>query len=320
MSERSIPFTAQVIIGVVLGVSAGIFFGQYCNILNPIGTVFVMLLEAVLYPFLVCSLIYGLGKLTPESFLKLFKVGWMFYVLAWGMALLSLAILIQAFPGVTPLEVDPLRHGDAVSRLLELVVPANLFLDFTKNFVPAVVIFSILFGLAIQRFEKKESVLYVFEAIYQSSIKIWMWIIKFLPIAVFALFADLAGTISIAQLDNLMLYLLLFIAASLVLTFWVMPGMISAFIDYPVKDVLKEMREGILVSAVTMLPVTAIPYVLNATGKLAGEQRIDDEDREEIKVTVLSFSYPLVQLGNLFVYLFIGFCVFYFKQPINFLE
>lgn len=320
MKISFIGFTTQVIIGLVLGVLAGVLFGEYCTILAPIGSVFVMLLEAVLYPFLVSSLIYGLGRLSPENFGKLFKRGWHYYILIWAVSLSVLAVLIHALPVASPLLIDPSKDGNTASQFLELIIPRNLFIDFTSNYVPAVVLFSILLGLAIQRIEKKASALELFDVVSKSCLLIWKGIIKFSPIAVFALFANLFGTITITQLDNLIVYLLLFIAASLILTFWIVPGLISAFIDFPVTRVIKEMREGIFMSAVTMLPVTSIPYVLQLVDKFTEEKNFDKNDEYSMKETVLSFSYPLTQLGNLFVYLFMGFCIFYYKHPVSFMD
>jgi len=319
MKISSIGFTTQVIIGLVLGMLAGLFFGEYCKVLAPIGSIFVMLLEAVLYPFLVSSLIYGLGRLSAENFGKLFKRGWHFYILIWAVTLLALAVLIRALPVASPLLIDQGRNSDSASQFLQLIIPRNLFIDFTSIYVPAVVLFSILLGLAVQRIEKKASALELFDVISKSCLLIWKGIIKFSPIAVFALFANLFGTITITQLDNLIVYLLLFIAASLVLTFWIVPGLISAFIDFPITRIIKEMREGIFMSAVTMLPVTSIPYILQLVDKFTEEKKFDKNDEYSIKETVLSFSYPLTQLGNLFVYLFMGFCIFYYKHPVNLL-
>lgn len=159
-----------------------------------------------------------------------------------------------------------------------------------------------------------------FEAISTASIKIWNWVAVLAPIGVFALFADLAGKISITQLESLILYISLFIVGSVILTFWVLPAVISALTDFPIKHVLKEMKDGIIMGAVTTISATAIPYVIEAIRKLAAESNIDDEKRDEIIKTTVSITYPLVQLGNLFVYLFMCFSFYYFKQPANLLE
>ena len=73
-------------------------------------------------------------------------------------------------------------------------------------------------------------------------------------------------------------------------------------------------------SAVTMLPVTSIPYILQLVDKFTEEKNFDKNDEYSMKETVISFSYPLTQLGNLFVYLFMGFCIFYYKHPVSFMD
>ena len=52
-----------VLIGGVAGILAGLFFGDYCATLAPVGFAYVMLLEAAVYPYLICSLLHGLGSL-----------------------------------------------------------------------------------------------------------------------------------------------------------------------------------------------------------------------------------------------------------------
>jgi len=58
-------------------------FGESCAILSPIGFAYVGLLQAAVYPYLICSLLHGLGSLEPGKAWRLFKSGWLFYVAAW---------------------------------------------------------------------------------------------------------------------------------------------------------------------------------------------------------------------------------------------
>jgi len=68
----------MVCIGGFAGILAGIFFGDYCRVLSPIGSAYIMLLQSAVFPYLICSLIYGLGSLAPATALQLFKRGWIF--------------------------------------------------------------------------------------------------------------------------------------------------------------------------------------------------------------------------------------------------
>ncbi len=150
IKNKTIGLAGWLIIGAILGIAAGVFLGDYCKVLNPIGVGYVMLLQAPIYPLLVSALIHGLGTLSPCTFVRLFKRGWIFYLVAWGITLGAIFILIYAIPRVTaPSVIDPTQKEQSTSSIIQLFLPANLFTDLASNFVPAVVIFSVLYGLAI---------------------------------------------------------------------------------------------------------------------------------------------------------------------------
>jgi len=58
-------------LGGAAGVLAGILFGDFA-ILRPIGFAYVGLLQAAVYPYLICSLLHGLGSLEPAKAWRLF--------------------------------------------------------------------------------------------------------------------------------------------------------------------------------------------------------------------------------------------------------
>ena len=53
-------------------------------------------------PYLICSLLHGLGSLEPAKAWRLFKCGWIFYVAAWLVTFATLAALARAIPEVNP--------------------------------------------------------------------------------------------------------------------------------------------------------------------------------------------------------------------------
>ena len=48
----------------ILGLACGIFFGEYCEFLQIIGDAFIKLLQMTILPYIVVSLILGIGSLT----------------------------------------------------------------------------------------------------------------------------------------------------------------------------------------------------------------------------------------------------------------
>ncbi|HEY7296340.1 MAG TPA: cation:dicarboxylase symporter family transporter [Xanthobacteraceae bacterium] len=307
-----------VLVGGLAGVLAGITFGERCAVLSPIGFTYVGLLQAAVYPYLICSLLQGLGSLEPGKAWRLFKSGWIFYVAAWVLTFACLAALAQAIPPVQPAVISATsQEPRSISKLLGFLVPTDLFTALSQNYVPAVVIFCIFYGVALQTLKEKASLLSILDTIRLASLRFWNWIVKLAPIGVFALFAVTAGTTAPADLVNMSFYLVLFLIGTAVLTFWVLPAIISALAPITYREIIVELRSALAIAAVTTLSVAALPFVVEATRKLADHGGIADPERDDIIRTNLSVAYPLGQLGNFFVYLFLVFAAYYYRVPLE---
>ncbi len=307
-----------VLVGGAAGLLTGLFFGDYCAVFRPIGTTYVMLLQAAVYPYVVCSLLHGLGSIRPDRAWLLFRRGWIFYVAAWAVTFGALFLLVQAIPEPPPRVttaggLDPV----GVRRLLEILIPSDPITALSQNYVPAVVVFCIFYGIAIQTVEDKTAFLSFLETLRRASLKFWNWIVTLAPLAVFALFAYTAGTTAFADLARLSLYLGLFLVGAFLLAFWVLPALVAALTPLRHGEVLRALQAGMTISAVTTLSVVALPFITEATHKLAERCGIDDPERGDIIRTNLSISYPLGQLGNFFVYLFVAFAAYYYRTPID---
>ena len=308
-----------VAVGAFVGILTGIFFGEYCKIFSPIGSAYVMLLQAVVYPYIICSLLNGLGRLSPPTAMKLLKRGWFLLLLVWAVTFGVIFLINQAIPtSGSPAVVDSAAETFSKSDFLTLLIPANPFLALADNYVPAVVIMAILYGIAIQHYKKKEAFLETLDIIRTASVKIWNWVVLLAPFAVFALFAGTAGTVELGQLENLLIYVFLFLVGSCILAFWVLPLLMSVLAPLTPREVIREIQGGIVLAVATTLSVVALPFIMEATKKLAARNGIvEEEERDEIINTTLAISYPLGQLGNFFVFFFISFAAFVFNVHIS---
>lgn len=306
-----------VLIGAFLGIAAGLFFGDDAAVLNPIGTAYVKMMEIAVFPYIICSLLHGLGRLSPSTAWQLFRRSWLVYLIVWGATFLVIFLLSLAIPPVPPPSfVDAATPREGLG-LLEILIPANPFFDLARNHLPAIVIFSIVYGIAIQGVENKETFLSVLSLIRTASVTLWHWIVLLAPFGVFALFAVAAGTMKPAALADVSLYLIAVMAGTVILAFWVLPSMISALCPLSTRDVLRDLQGALVIAVVTSLSVAALPFIQQATEKLADRLDIQDENRGEIIKTTIAVSYPLGQLGNFFIWLFVLFCAFYYRVPIS---
>lgn len=296
-----------VLAGAAGGIFSGLFFGDYTSVLRPAGNVYAMLLEVAVYPYLICSLVHGLGRMSPAAALRLLRSGWVFYVALWALVFGILIILARGIPAALPLSYVPDSGAAAGPPLLDLLIPSDPFTALSRNYVPAVILFCVSFGIALQHVKEKEALLAVLESVRLTSLTFWNGIVKFAPLAVFCIFSAEAGTLRVAELESISVFILLFFLGTLGLAFWLLPACIGALTPWKSADVLREIRSAFMISIVTTLSVAALPYISAATQKLADQCGVDDPERGEVIRTNISVAYPFGQLGNFFVYLFIVF-------------
>ena len=140
----------QILLGAILGIACGIFFGERTAFLQPIGDAYGAMLQIPVYPYLICSLMYGLGRLTSATARQLLGATWIPFLFLWILTLTTLWVLAHAIPPTAPplsLTASQL-HGRI--PLLDLLIPSNPFAALRKNYIPAVAIFAVIYGVAFQ--------------------------------------------------------------------------------------------------------------------------------------------------------------------------
>lgn len=122
-----------VLAGAFLGVLVGLLFGERAAVLQPVGVAYSMMLESVIYPYILSSLIGGLGGLVRARAIRLFRASWAVYVFVWLVALGAIFLLAQAIPPPPPpVEIVASRATGGLS-LLQALIPENLALALTAS-------------------------------------------------------------------------------------------------------------------------------------------------------------------------------------------
>lgn len=314
----SISLPTQVTIAVILGLFTGLLIGDAASVLEPLGRAYTMLLEVVVFPYIICTLLTSLGSLSPSTSLRLFKKSWLSYLSLLILAYAILIILGQALPfNIT--SSNPSSLANTEPNILDLLIPKNLIDNLANNDVPAVIIFCILFGLVLQRIPYKTKLIDLLDIVSKTCLLFWNWIVKFAPLATFALLASISGTIRLSQLNDLSEFLILFTLGSLIFTFWLVPMLISSFVNIRYKEILYELRQALIISAITTLSVVSLPYIQKVITKLLAikQPHASEDETNDLVQTILLISYPLTQVGNFFVYLYILFSALYFNHAIS---
>jgi Na+/H+-dicarboxylate symporter/ABC-type amino acid transport substrate-binding protein len=319
--SAGITLPQWILIGAVLGIAAGVIFGERTAILQPIGDAYGAMLQIAVYPYLLCSLMHGLGQLTPVTARRLLQAGWLPFLFLWVLTLSSIWILAHAIPPSPPPLSLTASTAHSSLQLMQLLIPSNPFAALRNNYVPAVVIFAIIYGVAFQGVAQKQTLLEIFDAIKTASVKIWGWIVKLAPLGVFALLAATSGTVRSDRLAGMVLYVVIYLLGTGILGLLVVPFLISALVPESYLNILRRLRPAMLLAVVTTLSVAALPFVQRAAESALGDAGCgDSEERRNVVQTSLSLSYVFAQLGNYFVYLLILYASYVSVIPLKLAE
>ncbi len=317
----AINLPEKIALGAVLGIAAGVVFGDRAAVLQPIGDAYGAMLQIAVFPYLLSSLMHSLGRLGPSMAQRLLRAGWVPFVSLWILTFAAIWVLASAIPSAPPPFSLTASAVQGKTELMELLIPSNPFAALRNNYVPAVVVFAIIYGIAFEGVAKNQTLLDIFEAIKIASVKIWGWVVRLAPIGVFALLADTAGTVRLDQLAGLAFYVVTYLAGAAILGLIVIPAILSAFVPQSYREILRQIRPALVLAVATTLSVAALPFVQRAAESiLDGAGCADSEERTNVLQTSLSLSYVFAQAGNYFVYLLILYASYVAAAPLKLAE
>ncbi len=316
----------QVLIAVIAGILTGLFLGPLVSVLRPISTIYVMLLQMVVLPYICLSIIHGLGSLSPGKAYQLFRKGWPFWMLLWGLIFFVIFLVAYLIPQTTAAPL--LQSGASISvnatlarNILTYLIPENPVYDFVNNIVPSIAIFGIIVGITLMHIEKKEPLISAVERTNQVIEKILTGLAIVSPIGVFAHIAEGMGTIRISQLVQIDFYLIGFVIITLFITFWVLPLILSNLTPLSFRDALRAFRMVCLLPFVTGIPTIAIPFINNYMKKIGEKYSLNaDSSFRSTAQTIVPISYSFAQIGNCLLLFFLLFASFYYRHPFTGLE
>lgn len=301
--------STMILIGLGLGIACGIFFGEYCSFLSIIGDAFIQLLQMTILPYIIASLILGIGGLSYKQAKLLAVKGGIIMLLFWAISFTMILLIPLSFPKWETASffstslVSPTKKVD----FLKLYIPSNPFWSLANNVVPAVVLFSILAGIALIGIKEKGSLIQGLKAVSGALIKMTNMVVKLTPIGVFAIAASAAGTMTVEEFGKLQVYLVSFNLAALLLTFAVLPLLLKPITPFRYKDVVGLSKDALL-TAFTTGNLFIVLTVLTENCKSLFKKYNMTHEKTDAYVDVLvpvSFNFP--NTGKLIMLLFVLF-------------
>ena len=289
----------QVLLAVFLGLFAGLFFGEKMAWLEVVGEIFIKLLQITVIPYISLALITGIGSLHYREVKSLALKGGSIQLFIWGV-MVSLVILVPiAFPSwITSSFFSTSQLSEPVPfDFQQLFIPSNPFASFAEGAVPAIVIFSILLGIALIGFSQKKIVLEPLTLIQRATMKITSIIAKLSPIGVFALIADMAGTTDWADFARLQVYVVIYASICLALAVFILPGLITIFTPFRYWKIISALRTPLITAFATGSSLIVLPQIIEQCKKIIDEAQLPsvspDEADSSVEVLIPTFyTFP----------------------------
>ena len=307
--SRRLTISRQILIGIAAGVCAGLFFGERAAVLQIAADAYVKLLQMTVLPYVVVSLVGGLGALKKEEAARLgARVGLVLLGL-WGVTLLGVFTLPLMFPQIDSASFfsSTLLDEGASFDILGLYIPSNPFNALANNIVPAVVLFSALLGIALISVPGKARALEVIDVLSAAVSRLAKFIVALTPYGLFAIAAVTAGTFDLEQAIQLQIYLACYLTISLLLSLWVLPGLVGALTPVPHRALLARNRDALVMAFATGSLLVVLPLLADQTRELLREYAALKEGDERLPDVIIPAAYNFPNAGKL---LAIGFVLF----------
>ncbi len=197
----------QVVLGLVLGIIAGLWMGPDAAQFKFLGTIFINLIKMVVVPLIFLSLVAGITSMGDGSNFKRVGIkGLSAYMLTAAFAVvlgivagvvfqpgIGLHVNIEEFAGSLPSEAS--APPETLTGFLMNLISTNIFQSFAEGHLLQVVVFAVMFGLTMNmmggRAANARETIQDFAAIIFKMIE---YIVRLAPLAVFGFMAWSVGT------------------------------------------------------------------------------------------------------------------------------
>ena len=313
--------SSLMLLAMVTGIACGLFFGEMVAWMSIIGTSVILLMQMTVFPYIVVSLVGGIGKLDKENARMLFSRAGIIMLLLWLLGMIIIFLMPLAFPEVesaaffstSSVEVPP-----AVDYF-KLYIPANPFESMAQGYVPAMVLFSIAMGLALigMEGESKIQILTFMQTSTAIFSRITQGLIKVLPIGIFAMSASAAGTMGMEEFASMQIYLASMIILCFLLALWILPWTIASLTPVSFSDALRISKAGMVTAFATGNVFIVLPVIIEECKQVMRDNDALDGDGATMIDILVPIAYSFPNIGKLTVILFVFFSGWFSGKPID---
>lgn len=316
---KNTSLTFRIISGLILGTLTGLFFGEEAAGLGLLADVWIGLMQMTILPYVIVSLIVGLGQLDSALARQLAVRGGLLMLVFWAIGLLVVAVMPMAFPVFENAAFYSVHSKEVATQFnpIDLYIPSNPFHSMANTIIPAVVIFSSAVGVALIGMPKKTALIDSLAVFLEALSRVTRFVVALTPIGVFAIVAVAAGTMTWDEIARLEVYFVVYIAASLYLALWVMPVLISTLTPFSYKDVFRYSKAALLTAFFTQSVFIILPMLIEASKKLYHDYGLESDDTNSLSEVIIPVTFNFPNTGKLLSLLFIPFAAWLAGTPME---
>ena len=311
--------SAQIVIGLAAGVALGLFVGERASVLQPVADMYIRLMQMTVLPYLVLTLVGGLGRLDHATARRLGGRAVLLMAAVAGLGLVVIGLMPLAFPTLQSASFysDALIEPSQPFALGEIYVPANPFQALANAVVPGVVLFSSALGIALIGVPGKEPLLASLRALENAVVAVTRFVLRLTPYGVFAISAAVAGTIAPESMVRLEVYFVTFAAASLLLAFVVLPLVVTALTPFGYREVLAIGKDALITAFVASSAFIVLPLLVERVKAALAARSMNSTEAETGVDVVVPISFIVPNAGKLLTLLFVPYAMWLSGMPIR---
>lgn len=282
---RRINLTQWIIISMVIGMLVGWLFPEQSQHLKVVSNIFLRLIKCIIVPILVATLIVGIAG-HGDDLKAVGRLAFRSFIYFEAVTTLALAVGLLAVnwvkPGVGVSLNVPAAAGkefaaktQTTAQMIEHIFPKSFFESATANDVLQVVVFTILFAIALAQVKGKprETMLNFFEALSEVMFKFTGLVMMFAPFGIGAAMAVTVGHSGLGVLKNLGLLVLTLYGALAVFCVCVLLP-IALYARIPLRTFLRAVKEPALIAFSTTSSDAALPTAIKRMMEFGVPKRI----------------------------------------------
>ncbi|OJV44031.1 MAG: C4-dicarboxylate transporter DctA [Acidobacteriales bacterium 59-55] len=265
----------RVLVGIVLGILAGIFYPQFAQYLKPFGDGFIKLIRMLVAPVIFLSVVVGIASVGDTR--KLGRVG--LKALFYFEAVTALALLIgmgvarTLQPGrgmnIDPATLDASAVAKYASQGSQLgaadfllnIIPETFVGAFTNGEILQVLLLAILCGIALASLDKEKRLVDLAHSLSHVVFKIIAIVMEAAPVGAFGAMAFTVGRYGVVTLLSLAKLMLCVYITSICFVAIVL-GLICYFNGINLWRFLIYIREELMIVLGTSSSETALPGIM----------------------------------------------------------